>query len=81
MREKRKTGFNYMTMMPFGIAIVLKGVWRGGEVRNATSGKKFVKGLVFPTIIRIKGDDLLIEVFFDKSFESNENIVHMRFVF
>ena len=80
MKEKRETNFDYVAMVPFRGTIVFKSVWKGDEVRNAISGKKFFKGFVFPTITRIKSDDLSIEIFFDESFESKKNIVHMRFV-
>lgn len=54
IRKKGKIGFNNMTMMSFGIAIVFRGIGGSGDVRDTLGGKKLCKCLVFTSIIVVK---------------------------
>ena len=67
-------------MMYFGIAIVFRGVRGSGEVRNTLGGIKICKILVFTSIIRVKGDDFAIKLFFYKSLKLNEYIMNFGFL-
>ena len=69
-----------MTMMSFRIVIVFKGVGESGEMRDTLSYKKLCKILVFISIIRVKGDDFAIKVFFHKSLKSNKYIMNLGFL-
>lgn len=53
-------------------------MWGGGgddKVRDTLGGKKIFKSSVFTSIIRVRDDNFVIEVFFHKCLKLNEYII------
>ena len=60
MRKNGEVNFNNMTITPFRITIVSKGVGGSGEVKDTLGGKKFCKRLVFTSIIGVEKIKLIL---------------------
>ena len=80
MRKNEEISFKKCYNDVFWNSHYFQGCWGSGEVRNTLGGIKICKILVFTSIIRVKGDDFAIKLFFYKSLKLNEYIMNFGFL-
>ena len=70
-----------MAVSSFRVAIVFKGMWWSGEVRNVVEREIIFEDHIFASIIRVESDNFFRKIIFHNGLVPFENFLNFRFLF